>query len=81
MVLGHKYFSKSRYGAQHKIFSIEKCENCGCECEASNSVGSPDSKVHLLRLGLIYRELPFDELMYCEALEMATCGDCYVEED
>ena len=80
MVLGHKYFAKNSDGT-HSLFSVDTCENCNCEVEAPNSVNSPTEKYTLLACGLTERTKPTSDLMYCEALDMATCDSCYIEDE
>lgn len=63
-----------------RAFSVDTCEKCGCQCEGANGVFFREPRAKLLALGMkqLPEELP--ELGYCDALGLAVCPDCYVEE-
>jgi len=58
-----------------RLFEIEHCEECGCACEAPNSLFSPEPEERLQLIGLQPSEyLP--EMGWCEDLEAAVCPAC-----
>jgi hypothetical protein len=61
-------------------FDVEKCDECGCDCEAANAFNIHEPKAKLLSLGM--KELParLPETGYCDALSAVVCPGCYVEE-
>ena len=63
------------------LWSVDKCEACGGECEAPNSVniGIRQGKKVLVRIGLKERTLDGGELGWCDKLDGAVCPDCYKE--
>lgn len=62
-----------------RVFTTTTCEKCGTSCQAPNTFGAHETRAKLLRLGLTEAPMPATELVFCEALEMCTCEDCYVE--
>ena len=63
---------------QHDLFNIEKCDHCGCDIQAPNSVGSPELASRLRSLGMreYKAELP-DEGSLILPSEDVVCNDCY----
>jgi len=84
---GHPYYAieldgngAPRRPAACHLFGITTCQKCGKEVQAPNACGTPETPARLRRLGYVEHPYNAEELGYCEALEMATCGDCHVEE-
>lgn len=65
----------------HRAFALDTCEQCGCQAEGANAVTIHEHKAKLLAMGM--KQLPKDlpELGYCDALNMAVCSDCFVNEE
>jgi hypothetical protein len=61
-------------------FDIETCDSCGCQAEAANAVGIRTTAAQMRMLGSKELTERLPELGYCDALGMAVCPACYVDE-
>jgi len=80
MVGKMKYFEMITEKTAH-WFDVDTCEECGCIVEAPNTVTACENRKTLLDFGCIERKKPVSDLMWCDALGIATCDNCYVEDD
>lgn len=66
-----------------RLWSPDECEDCGCECEAPNSVQIRGSRLlgQLKYLGLKERTDRVEELGYSDEFGGAVCPDCYTKHE
>jgi hypothetical protein len=70
-----------------RIFAVDACEVCGTPVEGAEGTGSltfagltPRQAVEGFE-GLGAQVLCLDEIGHCDALGLAVCPDCYVDEE
>jgi hypothetical protein len=60
-----------------RLYSIEHCEHCGCECMAPNPIKCfTGPQILALAIGMVNRRAPASELYANEDGE-AVCDKCY----
>lgn len=78
--MGYKFFEVVS-GKEYHFYNIDTCEECGEECLGVNGVKVGNVlKETLLKAGMTERKAPAEELGHCEALGLAVCPDCYVDD-
>lgn len=71
------HFVENSFGDGFVAFNIDHCENCGCECQAPNTINLLEQAVTLQSLGMKQASHLPQELGWSEELEGAVCEDCY----
>ena len=76
-----KYWKLLENGKTH-LFNTTTCEKCGRVVEDVNAVGGIEADIPKYRRGGMTEwmvPLLYEELGYCEKLQMAVCCDCHEE--
>ena len=73
------HFHTTEHPQWIRVFTVDKCEKCGEACEGVNAMKVNVTAEFAESAGLKHQSrLP--EAGWCDALDMAVCDNCYVEE-